>query len=130
MNAEANARAELKRPPASAGVQTARILDRLRTHEWVSGADFRSPTCDGGPEIRNITPRVSDLRRCHQIVSERGADGCARYRLTWDRGDHAPPFDEIVTEAREAVDDAGEQIALELTASPPARSAVYGDWDA
>src|ERR1039458_7108702 len=85
-------RDELKRRPASAAVQTARILDRLRTHEWVSGADFRSPTCDGGPEIRNVTPRVSELRRVHGIDTVRGPDGCAMYSLRWDRGDDAVPF--------------------------------------
>ena len=67
-----SARDKLKRRPASAAVQTARILDALRRQKWVSGADFRSPTIDGGPEIRNVTPRVSDLRRVHGIASERG----------------------------------------------------------
>jgi len=117
-----------RRPPAGAAVQTARILDRLRTHEWVSGADFRSPTCDGGPEIRNVTPRLSDLRRVHGIASERGSDGCARYSLTWDRGDDAVPFDDIVAEAREAIDDEREQLALELPPGP-STSAVFDDCD-
>ncbi len=126
-----SARDELKRRPASAATQSARVLAALRTQESVSGADFRAaPTCDGGPPIVNITPRVSDLRRVHGIDSERGPDGCARYRLTWDRGDDAVPFDEIVAEVREAADDAGEQLALELPpTSPPPRSAIAGDWD-
>jgi hypothetical protein len=131
---------ELKRRPSGAAVQCVRILNAMRENEWVSGDDFRPPTIDGGPEIRNVTPRVSELRRCHGIDSERGPDNCARYRLSWDRGDGATPFAEIVTESREVVaDDAGAQLALEVSASPGTsgngagsapRSAIYDDWDA
>jgi len=121
-----------RRPPAAAASHRQRILALMRSRAgtldpWVSGRDFRAETTDGHAEIPNITPRVSELRRQHQIVTERGPDGCARYRLEWDRGDD-PPFDEIVAEAREAVDDAREQLALELPpASPPARLATYGE---
>lgn len=130
---------ELKRPPAGAAAQRERVLAEMRRRRgtaqpWVSGEDFRAdPTCDGHPPIVNVTPRVSELRRLHEIVTERGPDGCARYRLAFDCGDSTPPLGEIVAEAaRGDRDDAArEQLALELPiGSPPARSAIYDDWDA
>lgn len=121
------------RPPPTAAAQRERILAAMRrragtSEPWVCGEDFREPTIDGHPPIHNITPRVSDLRRLHEIVTERGPDGCARYRLATDCGDSAPPFGEIAA-AREAARSNDEQLALELPpASLPPKSAIF-DWD-
>jgi len=48
---------------------------------WITGRDFRQPTCDGLPEIPNITPRISELRKVREIVTECGPGRIAKYRL-------------------------------------------------
>jgi hypothetical protein len=110
-------------PPSKARDQATRILAELRRRReirppgWLDGRAFRYPTCDGGPEIFNITPRVSDLRKRHEIVTEqRGPDGIARYRLAWDLGDDAERFEHLVVDAREAArsTDAADELTLEL----------------
>jgi hypothetical protein len=109
-----------RRPPPSAASHRQRILGVMRNRAgtpdpWVCGEDFREPTCDGHAAIPNITPRISELRGSHEILAERDpGTGCARYRLLTDGGDSTPPFDAIVAEASESVEDAREQLALEL----------------
>jgi hypothetical protein len=82
----------MKRPPPSAASQRERILALMRLRSgtsdpWVRGRDFAEPTVDGHPPITNCTPRVSELRRSHEILAERDPDtGCARYRLVTDGG--------------------------------------------
>jgi hypothetical protein len=98
---------------------------------WVSGRDFRAPTCDGGPEISNITPRISELRKLHQIVTEeRGPEGIARYRLGWDLGDEGVPIKQLVDDAREAArGDLDEPARLFDPPAPAPLNAALTDWD-
>lgn len=87
---------------------------------WVSLTDFRPPTCDSGPEIRNLTPRISELGKLHEIEAGRGPDGCARYQLLSDGGDSPPPFEEIRAAAHETARSAGgeQQVALPQEPTP------------
>jgi hypothetical protein len=135
-------RSPIDGPRSSARTQRDRILAELRRRReiappgWISGADFRYPTCDGGPEIRNITPRVSELGKVHHIISERGCDGCARYRLSWDVGDDAAPIKQLANDAREAargeLEPDHETLALFDAAFELERNSErrrYEDWD-
>jgi hypothetical protein len=132
-------------PGANAGTQRERILAELRRRrevsdaDWISGRDFRAPTCDGGPEIYNITPRISELRARHPILTERGPGGVACYRLAWDLGGHGapaePPAAASATWSTDDVDEPpAEQLALELGEPDPAPAAPLNaaliDWDA
>ena len=110
--------------PSKARGQGARILAELRRRRetsppgWLDGRAFRYPTCDGLGEIFNITPRISELRTRHQIITEeRGPEGIARYRLAWDLGDEAAPLKQLVADAREAArsaDAPNDDLSLKL----------------
>lgn len=122
-------------PGSNAASQRERILARLRHGGWVTGKDFREPAIDGHPEIANITPRISELGKVHYIISERGEDGCARYRLG-DVGD-VVPIKHLVEEAREAARSADAADGLRLfeppspapSPAPPPLNAALTDWD-
>ena len=128
-------------PGSNARTQRERILAELRRRReiappgWISGRDFRYPTCDRGPEIANITPRVSELGKVHHIISERGDDGCSRYRLSWDLGDDAAPIKQLVADAREAARSTDDEAdALQLfepapTSSGPRLNAALTDYE-
>jgi hypothetical protein len=115
----------VKRPPPSAAAHIQRIFAVLRRRAgtpdpWVCGEDFREPTCDGHAAIPNITPRISEIRRSHEILAERDpATGCARYRLVTDGGDSTPPFDEIVAAREPARATPGEPEQLALAPPSP-----------
>jgi hypothetical protein len=121
----------MRRSPPSAASHRERILAVMRRraeteHPWVCGEDFRERTCDGHAPIANITPRISEIRRSHEILAERDPDtGCARYRLLTDGSDSTPPFDEIVAEP---VDDTREQLALELSPAAPTSYDPGSEW--
>lgn len=109
--------------PSKAGVQRARILEAMRQFGRITALDFRAPTCDGGPEIHNITPRISEIRRGYIIETDRlGPGGIARYRLL---GERAPE-----PEADAAVDVAVdcEQAALFEPVAAAPRCAL-DPWD-
>ncbi|MGN6870279.1 MAG: hypothetical protein ACTHMY_17965 [Solirubrobacteraceae bacterium] len=127
-------------PGSNAATQRDRILavmrDRRGAGGWVHSSDFRSPTVDGGPEIHNITPRISELGKIHAIESRTRADRTREYRLRWDVGDVDVPLKQLVAEAREAA--RSEEIAAELqlfepalplpAPAPAARCALF-DWE-
>jgi hypothetical protein len=128
---------ERRGPGSNAGTQRDRILAALRDRRsggWVHSSDFRTPTVDGGAEIHNITPRISELGKVHAIETRRRADGTSEYRLQWDVGDVDVPLKELVGEAREAARSAAASDELQLfepprPPAPPPRNAALTDWE-
>ena len=74
-------------------VQLERVLDLLRAQgrAGVRQTDVLAPTIDGGPEVKRLASRISELRHTHVIDKQRDGDGCAVYVLRGQRTAGSPP---------------------------------------
>ena len=76
-------RAALERVLGGRMTQTNRVLALLyrRGQIGVTPMDFMPPTCDGGPSIMRLAPRILELRNQGFVITTDKTGGYATYRL-------------------------------------------------